>query len=92
MECKHAKKNSALFVFTNRNNGNGYFSGLQDSLSRVPLPGGVGPGMGRAAGRGMAGGYHQGGPSAGLQGPVHGVGGPGQQHMQPGGRGAQFCE
>ena len=46
-------------------------------MSRVPLPGHGGPGMGRAMGRGMP----PGGP--GLQGPPRGVGGPAPQMMQP---------
>lgn len=67
-----------------------------DSMSRVPLPGGLaGPGMGRAAGRGMGGSqYYGAGGSAGgagsLQGPVAGVGGPSNQHMQPRRGGVHF--
>uniref|UniRef100_A0A1B6LYR5 Sm protein B n=3 Tax=Cicadellinae TaxID=33370 RepID=A0A1B6LYR5_9HEMI len=53
---------------------------------RVPIPGAApGPGIARAAGRGIPAGG--GGVPAGLQGPVRGVGGPSQQVMTPGGRG-----
>ena len=49
----------------------------EEGMSRVPLPGHGGPGLGRAMGRGMP-------PvGAGLQGPARGVGGPSQGMMQP---------
>ncbi|KAE8752381.1 hypothetical protein FOCC_FOCC000853 [Frankliniella occidentalis] len=58
----------------------------EEGLPRVPVPGAApGPGMGRAAGRGVPPGA--GGIPAGLQGPVRGVGGPSAQVMAPGGRG-----
>lgn len=62
----------------------------EEGMARVPGMGGAGgPGMGRAAGRGVMGpGGLGGGPS--LQGPARGVGGPSQQMMAPGGRGAQY--
>uniref|UniRef100_A0A6M2DDJ8 Small nuclear ribonucleoprotein-associated protein n=1 Tax=Xenopsylla cheopis TaxID=163159 RepID=A0A6M2DDJ8_XENCH len=57
----------------------------EEGLPRVPIPGGAaGPGMGRAAGRGMPASIS--GVPAGLQGPVRGIGGPSQQHMTPGAR------
>ncbi|XP_071448155.1 small nuclear ribonucleoprotein-associated protein B [Hetaerina americana] len=57
----------------------------EEGLPRVPIPGAApGPGMGRAAGRGVPAGAT--GVPAGLQGPVRGVGGPSQQVMTPGGR------
>ncbi|XP_049830767.1 small nuclear ribonucleoprotein-associated protein B [Schistocerca gregaria] len=59
----------------------------EEGLPRVPIPGAApGPGVGRAAGRGVPAGAT--GVPAGLQGPVRGVGGPSQQVMTPVGRGA----
>ena len=55
----------------------------EEGMPRVPIPGAGGPGMGRAAGRGIAPGG-MGGPPVGLQGPVRGVGGPSPQMMAPG--------
>lgn len=58
----------------------------EEGLPRVPIPGAApGPGMARAAGRGMP--ANVAGVPAGLQGPVRGVGGPSQQIMTPGNRG-----
>lgn len=54
----------------------------EEGLPRVPIPGAApGPGMSRAAGRGMP--ANVTGVPAGLQGPVRGVGGPSQQIMTP---------
>lgn len=55
----------------------------EEGLPRVPIAGaaGLGPGIGRAVGRGMPAGM--GGIPAGLQGPVRGIGGPSQQTMVP---------
>ncbi|KAI1297267.1 Small nuclear ribonucleoprotein-associated protein B [Halotydeus destructor] len=61
----------------------------EEGIPRVPIPGSMpGPGMGRAAGRGIptpAPPMPVGAP--GLQGPVRGVGGPAPSMMAPGGRG-----
>lgn len=59
----------------------------EEGMARVPLPGAAGgPGLGRAAGRGV-GGSGGGGGHQGLRGPVGGVGGPNQSQMQPRGGG-----
>uniref|UniRef100_A0A915I1L5 Sm protein B n=1 Tax=Romanomermis culicivorax TaxID=13658 RepID=A0A915I1L5_ROMCU len=56
-----------------------------DDIAKVPKAGGMaGPGMAKAAGRGMPMVPPVGGAAPGLQGPVRGVGGPAPGMMQPG--------